>query len=578
MCMEKLVKHRPYDEIENRFSTSVNPLLQRIFLARGIDSEQGCELGLTKLLPPDQLLGLQSALDLLQEALENQLKILVVGDFDADGATSCALTLKVLRDFGHYAVDFLVPDRFKFGYGLTPAIVELAAQSKPDLLLTVDNGIASLEGVKAANQLGMRVLVTDHHLPGEQLPAAAAIVNPNQPECNFESKHLAGVGVIFYLLTALRTRLRESGWFKQSGRKEPNLAKYLDLVALGTVADLVPLDLNNRILVSQGIRRVRQGDMCPGVAALLKISGRDYRHLQASDFGFSVGPRLNAAGRLDDMSIGIRCLLSETSEEAWEYANLLDGLNAERKEIEKNMRQEAWQLIDDHLSINQQVPPIFCLYDASWHQGVIGILAARIKEKFHRPAIVFADADDGQIKGSARSIPGLHMRDLLDVVATHNPDVLEKFGGHAMAAGMTISKAHFERFKSLLENETKLIADAALFQPILWTDGSLLSQELNLQTASMLQSAGPWGQQFPEPLFDGVFGVIDQRLVGGSHLKLTLSLDDSVVEAMLFNVDPAEWPNSSLEFVKLVYRLDINRFRGKETLQLIVEQLTSIKY
>ncbi|MGH1441059.1 MAG: single-stranded-DNA-specific exonuclease RecJ [Cellvibrionaceae bacterium] len=555
---------------------SLPPLLNRILSSRGVTSETEIQYKLGLLEKPSSLKGVDRAVDLLVAALQNQERLLIVGDFDADGATSCALSILVLRAMGFHSVDFLVPNRFEYGYGLTPEIVDVALESKPDIIITVDNGIASIDGVAHANTQGIKVIVTDHHLQGEVLPEAEAIINPNQKACVFPSKNLAGVGVIFYLLSALRAKLRERNWFDDNKIKEPNMADYLDLVALGTVADVVPLDHNNRILVHQGIQRVRAGKTRPGILALLQVAGKNYQKLTSQDFGFIIGPRLNAAGRLDDISIGIQCLLTDNIDLARELASELDGLNRDRRAIESSMQKEALDSLEALSLDESDLPWGLCLYQESWHQGVVGILASRIKDKIHRPVIAFAKVDDSTIKGSARSIAGLHIRDVLDRIATQNPQVLQKFGGHAMAAGLTLSVDNFTAFSSLFDQVVRDELDHEQLQETILTDGELESHDFDLGIAHGLQQAGPWGQGFPEPLFDGEFLVVNQRLVGEKHLKLTLALPEKpqqLIDGIAFNINVEEWPAHEIERVRLVYQLSVNEFRGKETLQLIVRYL-----
>jgi len=550
---------------------SLHPLLKRIYAARHAGDAE-LESGLADLHPPDSLKGLDAAVALLETAVCQQQRVLVVGDFDADGATSSALVVAALRDMGAAQVDYLVPDRFRFGYGLTPEIVDVALTRSPDLLVTVDNGISSIEGVERARESGLRVLVTDHHLPGDKLPAADAIVNPNQPGDTFPSKALAGVGVAFYLMMALRSRLRETDWFAGRGMTEPNLATYLDLVALGTVADVVPLDRNNRLLVRQGLRRIRGGHCRPGIRALLSVAGRNPSRIVASDFGFAVGPRLNAAGRLDDMSLGIECLLTDSQARADTLAQQLDALNRERREIEAEMKAGAVQYLDAMNLDSDNLPVGFCLYDADWHQGVIGILASRVKEQFHRPVIVFADAGEGEIKGSARSIPGLHIRDALDAVAARHPGLLNKFGGHAMAAGLSLDAARLDDFRRAFLSELETLLDENALTGVLETDGALHPDDFTLELSELLRNAGPWGQGFPEPLFDGVFTVVSSRVVGEHHLKLSLRPQGggAAVGAIAFGQVERYVPAVG-ERVRVVYRLDTNEYRGMLSLQLVVE-------
>jgi single-stranded-DNA-specific exonuclease len=561
-----------------QFSASVHPVLQRILVARGVGEDRELELALADLLPPTQLRSMDIAVALLQEALYARQRILILADFDADGATSCVLALTCLRAMGFTDLDYLVPNRFEFGYGLTPEIVEVALTREPALIMTVDNGIASHAGIDRANALGMRVLVTDHHLPADTLPNAACILNPNQPDCPFPSKVLAGVGVVFYLMTALRAALREAGWFAQHGIAEPRLASFLDLVALGTVADVVPLDGNNRRLVKHGLQVIRSGRARPGIRALLEVAGRPVHNVAASDLGFALGPRLNAAGRLTDMSLGIECLLCEDEAAALRMARQLDSLNKERRLIEQDMQADALRLLDE-MRLEQQERLGVCLYDARWHQGVSGILASRIKDRMHRPVIVFADAGlDGEgralIKGSARSIAGIHIRDILDAVATQNPSLLSKFGGHAMAAGLTLLQEDFAAFSTAFEAQLQRQADPELFTPTLLHDGELPIDCLSLEFAQLLRSATPWGQQFPEPLFTGVFDVISRRVLAEKHLKFVLQAPGStlLVDAIAFNV-AAELLEQPLTQVQLLYKLDVNEFRGQSSPQLVIERL-----
>lgn len=574
--MHKTIKRRSATPLS---APELAPLLQRVYGARGVTSPQQLDHSLTSLARPD-LLGLEAAVGLLADAVVANARVLIVGDFDADGATSSALAVLALRAMGLQHVDFLVPNRFEYGYGLTPEIVQVAAEFQPDLIVTVDNGISSLEGVAAAQALGIAVLVTDHHLPASELPAADAIVNPNQSRCPFPSKHLAGVGVIFYVMNALRRELSETGWFVEAGIAEPNLAQFLDLVALGTVADVVPLDHNNRILVAQGLKRIRARATRPGILALLEVAGRMPERLVASDLGFILGPRLNAAGRLDDMSIGIRCLLSDNEVEARALAMELDAFNRDRKAIESGMQREALAMLEKlDLQGETGMPWGLCLYDGSWHQGVIGILASRIKDRLHRPVIVFADSDDSTIKGSARSIPGLHIRDALDAVAARHPGLLQKFGGHAMAAGMSLAREHYQPFADAFDAEVRRQLGEDDLQAVILSDGELATEEFTLTLAQALRDAGPWGQHFPEPTFDGEFYVVQQRLVGEKHLKLQLADNpraQQVLDAIAFNIDTTLWPNTAVDKVRIAYRLDVNEFRGQQSVQLMVEYLEAI--
>ena len=550
----------------------VHPVLQRVYAARAIETTAELDYTLDNLIPPVQLSGLAEAVSLLEQAIHSQQRIVVVGDFDADGATSCALSLRALRAMGATDVHYLVPNRFEYGYGLTPEIVAVAAELQPDLIMTVDNGISSIEGVAAARQLGIRVLITDHHLPGEQLPAAEAIVNPNQHGDTFPSKNLAGVGVAFYVMLALRARLREQGWFEKTGQREPNLALLLDLVALGTVADVVPMDRNNRTLVHQGIQRLRAGKCVPGIRALLEIAGRNLQRVVASDLGFTVGPRLNAAGRLDDMSLGIECLLTDDIHAAREMAARLDELNRDRKTIESGMQTQALEAIAGLDLQGAQLPVGLCLFDPEWHQGVIGILASRIKEQFHRPVIAFARSSEGELKGSARSISGLHVRDALDAVASSHPGLIDKFGGHAMAAGLSLAERNYPAFSAAFNDEVARHLSVDDLTGVIYSDGELTDQELSLDTAQLLRDASPWGQGFPAPLFDGDFTVLGYRVVGDKHLKMTLqpAQGSCQIDAIAFNTP--ELP-ADCQQVHMAYRLDANEFRGIVSPQLIVEYI-----
>lgn len=559
-------------------SSLEDAILARIFAARAVDDPAQLECGLERLLPIQDLAGMPAAVAVLSEALRRRQRILVVGDFDADGATSSALAVRALRALGAPEVDYLVPNRFEYGYGLTPEIVAVAATRKPHLIVTVDNGISSIDGVAAAREHGMQVLVTDHHLAGATLPAADAIVNPNQPGDGFASKNLAGVGVIFYVMLALRAHLRDSGWFAETGIDEPNMARLLDLVALGTVADVVPLDANNRILVEQGLRRIRAGQCCAGIQALLQVSGRAMERLVAADLGFAVGPRLNAAGRLEDMALGIECLLSDDASQALAMAQRLDQLNRERRDIEAQMREQALAEIA-RLQLQPEdegLPHGLCLYDAHWHQGVIGIVASRIKDHLHRPVIAFAPAGDGQLKGSARSVQGLHIRDTLDAVAAHNPGLIAKFGGHAMAAGLSLAAANLDAFKSAFDAEVRRQLSADDLHGVIWSDGELPEDQLCLDVAQRLRDAGPWGQGFPEPVFDGEFEVVERRVVGERHWKLVVRprTGSLCLDAIAFNALERGWPE--VRDVRLAYRLDVNEYRGNCAAQLVVEHIEAL--
>ncbi|HIH7429248.1 TPA: single-stranded-DNA-specific exonuclease RecJ [Yersinia enterocolitica] len=560
---------------DSHLPAQLHPLLRRLYAIRGVKSAEELERGVKGLLAWQQLDGIEASVTLLQQALADRRRIVIVGDFDADGATSTALAVLALRSMGGSNIDYLVPNRFEDGYGLSPEVVEQVAARGAELIVTVDNGISSHAGVDLAHALGIQVLVTDHHLPGETLPAAEAIINPNLAGCNFLSKSLAGVGVTFYLMLALRARLRDSGWFEQRTLAIPNLAELLDLVALGTVADVVPLDANNRILVHQGLSRIRAGKCRPGIRALLEVANRDARQLVANDLGFSLGPRLNAAGRLDDMSIGVALLLSDDIAQARALAIDLDALNQTRREIEQGMQVEALQLCDQLERTSTELPYGIAMFHPEWHQGVVGILASRIKERFHRPVIAFAPAGDGLLKGSGRSVTGLHMRDALERLDTLNPGLMLKFGGHAMAAGLSLEQDKFDEFRQRFADLVGEWMDASQLEGVIWSDGELNGNELSLETAELLRDGGPWGQSFPEPTFDGKFRILQQRLVGERHLKLMIEPLNGgpLLDGIAFNIDTTLWPDSSVREVKLAYKLDINEYRGNRSVQLLIQHL-----
>lgn len=554
---------------------SLPPLLRRLYASRGVKSDRDLERSVKGMLPWQQLTGIDDAVTHLYNAMREGLRIIVVGDFDADGATSTALSVLALRSLGCDNVSYLVPNRFDDGYGLSPEVVDQAHARGAQLILTVDNGISSHAGVARAHELGIPVVVTDHHLPGDTLPEAEAIVNPNLRDCDFPSKSLAGVGVAFYLMLALRAFLRDNGWFEARGIAMPNLAELLDLVALGTVADVVPLDANNRILTWQGLSRIRAGRCRPGIKALLEIANREAHKLAASDLGFALGPRLNAAGRLDDMSVGVALLLCDNLGEARQLASDLDALNQTRKEIEQGMQVEALTLCEQLERSSETLPGGLAMYHPEWHQGVVGILASRIKERFHRPVIAFAPAGEGVLKGSGRSIQGLHMRDALERLDTLYPGMMLKFGGHAMAAGLTLEEANFDAFQQRFGDLVTEWLDPALLQGEILSDGPLTAQEMTLEVAEMLREAGPWGQMFPEPMFDGEFRLLQQRLVGERHLKVMLEPvgGGPLLDGIAFNVDTAIWPDNGVRQVKIAYKLDVNEFRGNRSVQLIIENL-----
>ena len=574
-----VVYRRPSNE-NLSFKESVHPLIQKIFKRRSISDVNEIELGLNNLLTPEKFKGIDDAVSLLVDALKKQERVLIVADFDADGATSCVVAINCMKKFGLRQIDYVVPNRFEYGYGLTPEIVELGKLKKPDLIITVDNGISSVEGVAAANAAGISVIITDHHIAPSILPAAQAILNPNQPGCEFPSKCIAGVGVIFYLMLALRGRLRTLGWFEKSDLDEPNLADQLDLVALGTIADVVPLDRNNRILVDEGLKRIRKGKTRPGIDAWITVSSREGVRLRASDVGYGLAPRLNAAGRLEDMSTGIECLLSNSDSDAYQFALALDGINRDRKKIEADMREQAWQALNEISAQDKDLPNALCLFDERWHQGIVGIIASRIKDKYHRPAIAFAQVDEGhEIKGSARSIRGFHIRDALDIVATKNPGLIEKFGGHAMAAGLSLKRQDFEAFeKAFLAEANRLLNEEQLQSKVL-SDGSVEPKWLTLEVANLIEAAGPWGQEFSEPLFDDIFKLVEYRKVGQNHLKMVLSPVDDLgctLDAIAFNVEASDWPAEGSKEIEIAYRLETNHFQGNISLQLMVEHIIKI--
>lgn len=576
MMSPKKILRRPVPASVPDWGGDYPPLLRRLYAARGVTSESELRYTLRELESPARLKGIDGAVELIATAIREQQRVMILGDFDADGATSTAVAVLGLSMFGLAGVDFRVPSRFSDGYGLSPGIINRLQEeggALPDLLITVDNGISAIDGVEAAKALGIRVVVTDHHLPGKTLPPADAIVNPNQPGCEFLSKHAAGVGVMFYVLTALRRHLRETGQLDEA--QQPNLGSLLDLVALGTVADVVPLDHNNRIFVEQGLRRIRQGEARPGILALLEVAGRDHRDISAADLGFAVGPRLNAAGRLDDMGVGIACLLADTRDEALRLATILDGLNRERRTIESGMKDQAQDLLAS-LSLDiEGLPWGLALFDPDWHQGVIGILAARLREQTHRPVIAFAPGDDGElIKGSARSIPGLHIRDVLAVVDACHPGMLKKYGGHAMAAGMTIAQSDLPAFADAFDEAVRATVSAEALDAAITTDGPLSGAELSLETAALLRRAGPWGQHFPEPVFDGEFDVVQQRIVGANHLKLVLRVPgaDQLIDGIAFNTGPSV-PDFTRSGARVVYKPDANTFRGRTSLQLLIDYI-----
>ena len=561
-----LIKQRPLLTRPENFQ-GVSTFVAQILARRGVTSEQELELKLKHLLAPD-MKGLPEAIQLMDQAIDQQKKIVIVGDYDADGATSTTLMILALREMGAQ-VQYLVPDRFKYGYGLTPAIADLAFERyAPDLLITVDNGISSHAGVERAQALGMQVIITDHHLTTKATPNAEAVVNPNQLGCDFPSKALAGVGVAFYVLANLSSQR------KKQGKPAANLTQYLDLVALGTYADVASLDYNNRILVDAGLKRIQQNLCRPGISALLDLAGREPAQLKAQDLGFVLGPRINAAGRMETMDIGIECLLAADMQSAYALARQLNALNQERRQVEGQIKQDALAELEKLQLDQSDLPHALIMFEEHWHQGVIGIVAGRLKEQFHRPAIVFAADEDGEhIKGSARSIEGIHIRDTIELVAEQYPHLVSHFGGHAAAAGLTIKKAHFAEFKQVFE---QIIAqmDADLFHAVLWTDGELPQEAFDLHTVDLLQHLAPWGQKFPQPVFEGRFKVVDFRWLKDSHLKLRLALDNGqVVDAIAFGAKDKFEFNPMRDDVRLVYELERNVFNGNVSLQLQIVHL-----
>ncbi|MGO2012109.1 MAG: single-stranded-DNA-specific exonuclease RecJ [Pseudoalteromonas sp.] len=569
--MEKLIQARPYVD-DSHLPEYLHPVIKQIYATRQVNHADELDNSAATLHDFKLFKDMDKATTLLLAALQSQSNILIVGDFDADGATSTATLMQGLSMFGFTHIDYLIPDRFSLGYGLSPALAKQIVTIAPDLVITVDNGISCVAGIDIVKSAGIKVLVTDHHLQGEQLPNADAIVNPNRYDCAFPSKSIAGVGVAFYLLIALRSALRDLGYFSE--KPAPNLAELLDIVALGTVADVVALDANNRTLVHQGLARIRSGKTRPGITALIEVANRNASRLSASDFGFSLAPRLNAAGRLDDMSLGIACLLATDINQARRIAGELDSLNVERRAIEQGMQTEAQAVLDRLAFSADSLPDAVCLYQDDWHQGVIGILAGRLKEKYHRPTVIFAGGDNGEVKGSCRSIEGLHMRDLLERLNTVHPHLISKFGGHAMAAGLSINEQHFSEFKREFERAVSEQLSEEHKLCILLSDGELPNDCFSMEFANLLKQAGPWGQQFPEPVFEHTFEVIQQRIVGEKHLKLILKHQSGrLVDAIAFGVDIKAWPDIEVRFAHVAYQLDINEFRGKFTLQLIVREL-----
>jgi len=574
------IRQREPQKITDALPRDLHPVIRRILLARGIGTTEELQLELSQLLPPDQLGGVHEAAKMLAAAIMSDQRILVVGDFDADGATGTAVAVLGMQAMGGRSITFRVPNRFEFGYGLTVPLVQTLADDPPDVLVTVDSGIACNAGVEKARELGCKVIITDHHLPGKTLPRAHAIVNPNIPGDAFPSKAMAGVGVMFYLLSRVRKELQEQKWFT-GRRKPPKLASLLDLVALGTVADLVPLDQNNRVLVNNGLKRIRNGLARPGLLALLRAGNRDYRFTAASDLGFAVAPRLNAAGRLEDMSVGIRCLLADQQDTADGLARQLDELNQQRKDMQDEMQASAMLQIQELVKELEQAgtleaePNAVCLFDPDWHQGIVGLVASRVKDFVHKPVFAFAPESSGSslLKGSARSVPGLHIRDVLALVDSRVPGMMTAFGGHAMAAGLSLPLSALDDFRQQLAAAVDTILNGETLSAEVFTDGMLAPGDISLDFARQLEELGPWGQRFAEPLFEGRFEIVDQRVVGVGHMKLRLRAHEStnVVDAIAFNCSAEDLGGGSS--IRALYRLDINRWRGQESAQLRVERI-----
>jgi len=562
---------------------NLHPVLQKIYKTRGVFHKKHLEKELANILPYDSLKDIDLAVECIANKIVNNELITIVGDFDVDGATSTTLAVLILRAFGVKKVDYAIPNRFDYGYGLTPKLVESIKKYNPRLLITVDNGISSIDGVKTANELGIDVVITDHHLPADEKPEAVAIVNPNQHGDQFPSKNLSGVGVTFYVMLALRAKLKAIGWFDKNNIKIPNMARYLDLVALGTVADLVPLDYNNRILVSYGLELIRKNMCREGIKALLRLGKRELKKVVASDLGFAVGPRLNAAGRLEDMTLGVECLLAGNIQGAQNLANELDALNHERRQIEANMKLEAANYLQNKYPDKENVPLGICLHDDNWHQGVIGIVSSRVKDLYHRPVFIFANDGDEYIKASGRSIKGLHLKEILDKMNSTDSELLVKYGGHAMAAGLSIKKDSFEKFEKLFIDTISQVLreDNNILDKIIETDGILSHADFNLDLARLIKYAEPWGQEFSEPVFHGKFKIIEQKILSDKHLKLKVEpvfehRNTMSLNAIAFNIDREKWPNFEAEFVNIVYKLDINVYSGLTSLQLLIDHIEAI--
>jgi len=570
----KKIVHREVPDNIN-LPDPIHPVLKRVYASRNIKSGKDLDYSLSSLIPFKQLSGINDAVILLQEMLEQKKRILIVADFDADGATSCALAIRGLTAMGAKDVIYVVPNRFEHGYGLSHEIVDVALDYDPDLIVTVDNGISSISGVEYARKNGVKVLITDHHLPGKELPNADVIINPQLADDKFPSKNLAGVGVIFYILLALRAKLKQEYWFENNNIVYPNLANFLDLVALGTIADLVPLDKNNRTMVAHGLKLIKKNKSKPGIYALLNQAGRQLSKLTSSDLSFAVAPRLNAAGRLTDMSLGIECLLTDDEGDAIEIAGKLNRLNTERRQIQDDMQEEALAELEKYLQdTSGEIPYGICIYNKDWHQGVVGILASKIKEKFNRPAIVFAKENEGVLKGSARSIAGLHIKDVFDELATLHPELILTFGGHAMAAGLTIKESQYSNFSNIFNELVNQHISSDRLEDEYLTDGELSDEDFTVPLALAIQNAGPWGQSFPEPTFAGQFKILDKRIVGENHLKLKLQSRNkrTTLDAIAFNITDVNWPSGTDQILS-TYRLGINDFQGSSQVQLFIEHL-----
>ncbi len=576
--MKNKLTHRQLPEALPELSPDIPLLLQRVYALRGITSMQELDYTTRNLCNYDNLDGTQTAVEIVYSAMQNNKRIMIVGDFDTDGATSTALTVKALKKMGCQHVDYIIPNRFDDGYGLSISVIKRALLKKADLIITVDNGVSAIEAVEFAKQSNLTVIITDHHLCPEQLPAADAIINPNLPNCSFPSKHLAGVGVAFYFMSALRAKLRQENWFKTHNLEEYNIASLLDLVALGTIADVVRLDHNNRILVHQGINRIRSGYCCAGIKALLHIARKDPVSFTSTDLAYYIAPRLNAAGRMDNMSLSVELLLCDDYDSALKQASDLDMLNNDRKLIEQTMYKEALSYIQELEQQQSSFPNLLVVYHPEWHQGIIGILSARLKDKHYRPVICFASTEEGILKGSGRSIAGIHLRDLLDELDQNHPDLLVSFGGHAMAVGLSIRENDLERFRKHFETLIDKRLNANTLEQIIETDGEIDSQDFNYAMAKQLKESGPWGEGFTEPTFDGDFIVHQQRLFAEKHLRLVLEPKNGgpIIEGICFNVNLTQWPDNTIKNVKIVYQLDVDDFRGNQTAKLMIRHIWPI--